>query len=445
MKRKKPKLIHARLLNTHEDMVNINLNVSLPYHLPFDTLPAYYAGGIHRPPAKVGDPGNVKHVGHEMYSIVGMFEDGRPVEPENALKGSWLEGQEVEIAGFFYEPQDCLGAHVKGGEGGGADDEFIIHAIESVNNSRPLVASIRNFTRRSDFKLPMEHSSLVARVHGWKLKIAHNLPHMHRSWGEAEVPKTIFYVGSGPSLRSNWQELLKLDYSKSSVWACNEAYSYLSKKGVPVDYFFCMDATSPERWWTGFDVGETCAVLSPFVHPDVLKAPWKKVYWYNIAGNGFYYNLVRQARPHLLEIDGAMGVGSAMIESTWFKGVSTLVLVGCDFCYDTSNGRVVRSVASILNDEEWRHLYSNHAHMLVYNHERKPTMTYIGLAKEAGAVYAAAEALWENGVQIYNCTEGGCLRPNRTSRYLMKHIEKIGRPIMEDRKLSEVVGLVNAL
>ena len=439
-KRKHSKPTKAVLIDTGEDAVNINLGRSLDYHIPFDCLKKYYDGGIHRPPHKVGDLAESKRVGHEIFSIVGMFE--KPGEPFS-LEGTWLNDG-VFIGQYHYDCREVLGGHIRGGITD--EQEFVVTSVESVNGSRPYANSIRNFTKMTDFKLPMSGEHQVARAHGWRAKIGVNLPKVEHSFSDPGVPKTIIYAGSGPSLRHNYAELLKLDRSKTGVWATNEAFCFLAWHGVPVDFFFCMDSTSPDRWWKDIDCSETCLVAAPFVNPAILNGNWKKVYWFNIAGNGFYYNMIRQARPHLLEVDATKGIGSALIESTWPKGVRRIVMIGCDFCYevDEPNRIVWRHVASPMNPDEWKKMYTNYAHMLAFNHKGQMVPTYIGLALEAASVFGAAECLWEQGVRVINATEGGCLRANPHALYLNKYVEKVGRPVIEDMKLEDAVRLVNA-
>ena len=106
MAKRKRKITKAVLLDTGEDAVPARLGVPLGFHLPFECLQAYYDGGIHRPEGSVGDVSQVQRVGHEIYSIVGMFGDG-------GLKGSWLEDG-VFIAGHQYACEDVVGAHIRG-------------------------------------------------------------------------------------------------------------------------------------------------------------------------------------------------------------------------------------------------------------------------------------------------------------------------------------------
>lgn len=422
-----------KLIDTHEDAVNILLPKSLSYHLPFNMLRQYYHGEIHRPPGNVGegvpDDGSV---GHYVYSITSMFGKKPPEYPFD--QGIW-------IGAHKYACHEVLGMHMRGDQ----DQEFLISGCESINANRPFPSLVRNFTEMTDLKVPTIAHGQVAKFHGWREKIAANLPHVQNSFHEHTGCKQIFYVGSGPSLAKNAQELFKLDYSRAQVWAANEAFSYLTRLGIPVDCFFCIDSTSPARWWEGLDCSETCLVAAPFVNPDILKANWKQVYWFNVAGDGFYYNLVRRVRPHLFEIDATMGVGSAMIESSWFKDVKRLVLVGCDFCYgfDEQEQVVYRSVGHKMSREDWPDFVSSYAHFLVEDMSGKPSMTYLGLALEANAVFGAAVCMWEKGVEVINATEGGVLDVNPQAQYLLNWQEKRGSKVLEHKALRDAVSLVN--
>jgi len=437
--KRKTKPSKATLLITHEDAININLGMPLAYHLPFSCLQAYYDGGIHRPLAVVGSVAARSRVGHEFYPNVGMFlppGEGSPGEPFSP--DSWL-AEGVCIDQNKYDVRDVIGAHIKTVEG----QEMVFTAVESVNGQRPFATSIRNFTQTTDFLPKVTLEQTTARVHSWRDKIEANLPHMKLSWGEPEVSKTVFYVGSGPSLRRNYAELKRLDRSKASVWATNQAFEYLAKNGVPVDYFFCMDATAFAEWWEGIDCSETCLVASPFVNPEILKANWKAVYWYNIKADSFYYNQVRRQRPHLLQIDGHRGVGSALIESVWPKGVQRVVLVGCDFCYEPEGNTMWRSAGWHLDHDAWRKLANSHAHYIVYNAQGQQVPTYLGLAFEAAAVFGAIQCLWEKDITVVNSTEGGILRLNPTCRYLVNAVQKRGVPLLPELPLSEAVETVN--
>jgi len=434
-KRKKAPITKAVLLDTGEDAVPARLGVPLGFHLPFECLQAYYDGGIHRPDGHVGDV-PPDRAGHLIYNIINIFKKN------NLTKTPFEQG--VYVSGHHYPCEDVLGAHIRGGPQN--EQEFVIISVESVNCGRPYASTVRNFTEMTDYRPPVQAENTIARAHGWSRTVAANIPRIRHSWGDAPFSDTCFYVGSGPSLRKNYEALRGVDREKAKVCAANEAFSFLAKRGVEVDYFFCIDATSPERWWTGFDVGNTCLVAAPFVNPDILNAPWKKVYWFNVAADGYYYNTVRKAHPHLLECDTTRGVGSSIIESSWLKGARRVVLAGCDFCYDPDpeTRQVWRSVGSVLDEDAWRTLYTGHAHLIVEDAHGRQVPTYIGLAFEAGAVYGAAQCIWEKGGHVINATEGGVLRPNPSARYLMHHIEKVGRPITEDMRLKDAVDLVNA-
>ena len=423
-----------KLIDTHEDAVNIHLPKTLPYHLPFGLLKNYYGGEIHRPPGVVGDgvPDD-KSVGHYLLSITGMFGDG-PVGPPFD-QGIWLGAHK------YPNCEDILGMHMRIER----DQELLICGVESINGQRPYPSLLRNFTEMTDLKMPVIAHGQVARFHGWREKIAANLPKMRHSWGDAPGAKQVVYVGSGPSLARNADELLRLDYSKAQVWAANEAFSYLHSRGIPVDCFFCIDSTSPDRWWKDLDCSETNLVTTSFVNPAILEANWKKVYWFNIAGDGFYYNLVRRTHPHLMEIDATLGVGSAMIESSWFKGAGRVVLAGCDFCYafNEEEQTVYRSVWHRIPRAEWGQFVTRHAHFLVKDTAGKSSMTFLGLALEANAVFGAALCLAEKRVEVINATEGGILALNPRAGYVRKWEEKNGRKVMQHRPLREAVDLLN--
>ena len=417
---KKP--LKAKLLITGDDVININVGLPMGFHIPFWNLQAYYDGGIHRPLRQVGDPANNEHVGQEMFPITGMFCDpNKP--PQDLGPDSWLSDG-VWIGNTKYDPRDVLGAHIRVSH----DQELVFTYIQSVNGGRPSAMSIRNFTVMTDFRPPLVAEHTVARFHGWREKIEANLPFMKHSWGEPDIPETVIYAGSGPSLRNNYHELRKRDTQKTSLWACNEAYKFLLDHGIPSDYFFCIDAQSPERWWAGLDNSHTCLVTTSFVNPAILKANWRRVYWFNIAGDSFYYNKVRALHPHLIEIDATNGVGSLIIESAWFKKAKRIIMIGCDFCYapDPETKGIWRSVNTLITNDEWRALAANYPHYIVMDNKGQSIPAFMGHAMEACMVYGAAQCLWEKGVQVINATEGGCLRANPLARYLQAKIKERG-------------------
>ena len=260
----------------------------------------------------------------------------------------------------------------------------------------------------------------MARLHGWRQSIGKNLPWVKNSWGDAPGCENIIYVGSGPSLEQTWKELLLVDRSKCQIWAANEAFSFLLSKGIQADYFFCIDTTSPKRWWDGLDCSKTCLVAAPFVNPEIIDGNWKEVFWFNIAGDGAYYNMIREAKPHLVEVDATKGVGSSMIESTWMKGVKNLALMGCDFCYrfDRENKRVYRSVWHYWDEEEWPKIATKHLHYTVNTMSGESSVTFIGLVTECSAVFGAAQCLSEKKVKVYNVSGAGCLFVNPAATYL---------------------------
>lgn len=415
-----------RLLDTGEDAVNIDLHVSLPYHLPFDMLGAYYDGHIHRRLETVNGR-KPDRVGHEILPITGMFGSW-----EN-LEGSWFE-QGVHVGAHHYDCREVLGMHMRGDR----EQEFVIYAVESVNGCRPTASVVRNFTDPTDLKIPVAGHNQVAQAHNWRSTISRNLPKIENNWGDAPGCERIIYVGSGPSLRRNWHDLLEVDRTKCQIWAANEAFSFLLSKGIAADCFFCIDATSPKRWWDGLDCSETCLVAAPFVTPEVTEANWKEVFWFNISGDGAYYNMVRKHHPELFEIDATKGVGSSMIESSWSKGVKHLAMLGCDFCYEKIDKEVYRSVWHSWSEEEWQEIATRYAHYVVTTMTGETSLTYIGLATECAAVFAAAQCLSEKGILVTNSSEGGCLFVNPAAKYLAS------RPaVLEHKPLRECLDFLS--
>ena len=430
---------HASLIDTREDAVNIDLGVAMPNHLPFEHLHLYYDGAISRPPGRVGqDEGkSPRAMGHSAILVTQAFGE----TTEEQLKDTPFD-QGVFVGKDRHKCTDMLGAHMRLGP---QQQEFIIWGLEAVQDNRPSISFIRNFTEMTDMKLQVASSDGAAKYGNWKQTVAANLPQIVHSWGDEPGCENIVICGSGPSLRNNWGELLKLDFSKTQVWAANEAYQFLAKRGVPVDCFFCIDATSPVRWVEGFDHDETTLVAAPFVNPAIAAADWHKRVWFNLAGNGFYPNLIRHHRPNLVEIDATRGVGSAMIESTWMKGVKRVVICGADFCYkvDEEKKEVWRSVDSCLNQEQWREFMGKWAHYVMRTPDGKPTASYVHLALESGAMFGAAQCLWEKGVRVINATEGGILRLNPGAEYLVKKQQERGSNVLSECSLRDAVELLN--
>jgi hypothetical protein len=422
---KKP--IKARLYDNHEDAVCINLGSPLEFHLPFEALKTYYNKGISRPAHRIGKDDKPENLGHEMYSIVDMFGPGD-------LKGTWLEDG-VWIGPNHYRCQEVPGSHIKGK----CDQEFIFTAVECINGSRPFASSVRNFTMPTEFRPPVNDQMIVARVHGWGPKIAANIPKMEKSLHELPDSQLIYYVGSGPSLRHNWQELKRVDRSKCQIWAMNESFTFLMENGIVPDVTFCIDATSPKRWWEKLDCSGTILVSTGFVNPAILDYNWKDRLWFGVNSDGYYYNLMRKARPHLLELDCSYGVGCAAIEAAWHKKARTVVLVGSDFAYEPVEDGVYTHCKNFIPREKWQGFVTEHPHSPVLGMDGKWTVSFSGLTTEAGGFFGCCEAMWEKGVRIINASEKGCLRANPSCEYLAKHQEKIGSPVMTQEKLSDVV------
>jgi hypothetical protein len=349
------------------------------------------------------------------------------------LAGSWFE-QGVWLGEHHYDCLDALGAHFRADH----DQEFVVYGVESLNGHRPIISAIRNFTEMKDFRIPVAGHCQVGQAHNWRYTVGTNLPRIEHNWGDAPDVENVIYVGSGPSLKKNWQDLKLVDRSRCEIWAANEAFSFLLSKGIHADRFFCIDATSPKRWWDGLDCSRTSLVAAPFVNPEVLDANWREALWFNIAGEGAYYNMVRDRHPELLEVDATRGVGSAMIESSWFKKVKRIALLGSDFCYEREGDKVYRSVWHYWEKDEWQKISVRHLHYVVNTLDGGHSVTYIGLALECGAVFGAAQCLREKGVEVINASEGGCLFVNPAARYLQDK-----PPVLTHKPLRECVDFLH--
>ncbi len=162
-----------KLIDTHEDAVNIHLPKSLEYRLPFGLLGSYYRGEIHRPPGCVGEgvPDD-KSVGHHILSITGMFGAGEPAPPFD--QGIW-------IGNHKYECEEVLGMHMRADR----DQEMLICGVESLNGQRPFPSLVRNFTEMTDLKVPVLGHGQVARFHGCSTAGARRSPPTCRRWRPA--------------------------------------------------------------------------------------------------------------------------------------------------------------------------------------------------------------------------------------------------------------------
>ena len=119
-------------------------------------------------------------------------------------------------------------------------------------------------------------------------------------------------VGSGPSLKKNWQELRNF---KGDIIACNAACQFLLEKGITPTYMFCFDAdklvleffTNPNKDVT-YLMASRC-VPAAF---DMLKG-CKVVLWHAAGDEGVQGILERRKLLQPMVIGGSAAVTRAMI------------------------------------------------------------------------------------------------------------------------------------
>ena len=118
-------------------------------------------------------------------------------------------------------------------------------------------------------------------------------------------------VGSGPSLKTNWQELRNF---KGDIIACNAACQFLLEKGITPQYMFCFDADPLVLEFFTAHKDITYLLASRCV-PDAFERVkgCKLVIWHAAGDTNLQDILERKGKMEPMVIGGSAAVTRAMV------------------------------------------------------------------------------------------------------------------------------------
>ena len=273
---------------------------------------------------------------------------------------------------------------------------------------------VRDFTRPLD---PGAYGTTwmddPERLRRCELNYAVHKPFIDLSAGDVATSEVAYLVGSGPSLRRNWREVLEV--SRGVVVGVNQTPAILPTERM--DYFFCIDGSLDGSHWAG-RMGATTGVFDVAVTPAVHKGHFREKRWFVAASRSAFYDRARADFPHLVAIEHGLNVTFTAL--SWIVrvlGAKTIVLVGMD-CACTDGMKHFDEPLAFDPKEEY--LVARD----VYGGAVITTRNYFEMAEwHLAALYFLKEA----GIRVINATEGGILTN-----------------FVEQQKLGEVVKELNA-
>lgn len=147
-------------------------------------------------------------------------------------------------------------------------------------------------------------------------------------------------VGSGPSLKENWQQLRDSD---TDIIACNAAFQFLLEKGVVPKYMFCFDADplmlefiTPRQ-----DVTYLIASRCPPKTFEMLEG-CNVIVWHTAGDPCISDLLTKHDKMEPMISGGTAAVTRAMILAPTL-GYRTIHLWGCDSSYSDTETHIRKS------------------------------------------------------------------------------------------------------
>ena len=146
-------------------------------------------------------------------------------------------------------------------------------------------------------------------------------------------------IGSGPSLKRNWQQLKKF---KGDILACNAACQFLLGKGITPTYMMCFDADPLvyEFFTPHPEITYLIASRCPPKAFDMLEE-CKVVCWHAAGDARIREILEASGRIEPMVIGGSAAVTRAMVLALPM-GYTTVHLYGCDSSFETNGDTHIR-------------------------------------------------------------------------------------------------------
>jgi len=305
---------------------------------------------------------------------------------------------------LLFTPQQLVGRYFLNSHG----SRLLCAYVEHQPDRDPTVCFIPDFS--TDLS---KHKGLVATqwdVNSIQWRNAEkNLPDMQLTLDRLPQVDTVFLVGSGPALMKNWRELERVKGKPGvAIVGCNELLQYLSP-GL-LDYFLCLDACSPDKWWEGWDCSQTTAVFAPITPPSFKRADWKRMLWYKIGLQSDFNSFINNRKGHLTTLIPVFGVGPLELQFAWLLRPKRVVLVGHSYAYDRIDGVIYEHINEPLLEDRWEGVLSTIGECATVDIDGNPVVTDFHILMCGSATLAHCQVLLDNGIEVLNCTEGGVLR-----------------------------------
>jgi len=253
-----------------------------------------------------------------------------------------------------------------------------------------------------DFTRPLETcaygtTSMDAplRLKRYELNYAVNKAYIALSAGDVPQSDVVYLVGSGPSLRTNWKEIL--DVSRGLVVGVNQTPALIPTERM--DYFFCIDGTLDGSHWRR-RMQDTVGIFDVAVTTAVHQGDFREMRWFVPASRSAFYDRVQADFPNLVRLEHGLNVTFTAL--SWIVRVlraKTIVLVGMD-CACPGGMRHFDEPLVFEAKEEYLVAKDVRGGAVI------TTRNYFDMAEwHTAALYFLKEA----GVRVINATEGGIL------------------------------------
>jgi hypothetical protein len=271
-----------------------------------------------------------------------------------------------------------------------------------------------------DFTRPLETGAYgttsmddPARLQRYELNYAVNKHTIRLSAHDVPGSDVVYLVGSGPSLRGNWREIL--DVSRGVVVGVNQTPAVIPTEHM--DYFFCIDSSLDGSHWK-HRMRQTVGIFDVAVTTAVHQGDFQEMRWFVPASRSAFYDRVHADFPDLVRLEHGLNVTFTAL--SWIVRVlraKTIVLVGMD-CACSHGMKHFDEPLVFDPKEEYLVARDVRGGAVITNRN------YLDMAEwHTAAFYFLKEA----GVRVINATEGGILTN-----------------FVEQRRLKDVVPEVNS-
>jgi len=254
---------------------------------------------------------------------------------------------------------------------------------------------VRDFTRPLEPRAYQSTSTDAQRLKRYELNYVVHQPHIELSAADLPESDVVYLVGSGPSLRKNWEHVL--DVTRGVVVGVNQAPALIPTERM--DYFFCIDYSLDGSHWSQ-GMQQTIGIFDVAVTPAVHRSDFKEMRWFVPASRSAFYDKARNDFPQLVMLEHGLNVTFTAL--SWIVRclkARTIVLVGMDCAFPESMKHFDEPLAFDA-DEEYLVARDVAGRAVITNR------IYLDLAEwHTGVFYFLKEA----GIRVINATEGGIL------------------------------------